>query len=291
MTDRHVVSVIIPTVGREFLSSTQKALAEQIRPADEIIVVHDPHLRGPSWARNEGLRQARGDVIAFTDDDCLPPPDWLQRLIHALDVHNAAGAGGTYAEQDPLLSEIRLRRNFPLEERIDTFGWVVATGNVLYRRSWLEKRREHDGFVFDESVVSSQDADLALRIRELGGVLIYVPVFVPHFRFVSPMGFLKLQFFRGRGIADLYQIRKERPAPITHQASLLWGDGNRATRPRWATAVLRKVVGPFDRSGFSSFRHFALFWMGEKWEGAGFLWEILSRTMQRTRRRLAPGAK
>src|SRR5262245_20417417 len=36
--------------------------------------------RGLSWARNAGVRAAQGDVLAFTDDDCLVDAKWLERI-------------------------------------------------------------------------------------------------------------------------------------------------------------------------------------------------------------------
>jgi glycosyltransferase involved in cell wall biosynthesis len=99
--DGHIVSVIIPTIGRESIARTREALEQQTRRPDEMIEVVDNDRRGTSWARNEGIRRAKGDLIAFTDDDCVPPADWIERLINAIDAHGAAGAGGTYEETDP----------------------------------------------------------------------------------------------------------------------------------------------------------------------------------------------
>ena len=36
---------------------------------------------GPSMARNVGAKSAKGDFLAFTDDDCMPASDWLQTLL------------------------------------------------------------------------------------------------------------------------------------------------------------------------------------------------------------------
>lgn len=61
-------------------------------------------------------------MIAFTDDDCIPPRDWLERLIGAIDRHDAAAAGGTFDETDPLLRAKHRRRGFPETERVDMEG-------------------------------------------------------------------------------------------------------------------------------------------------------------------------
>src|SRR3989338_6032439 len=92
--DAHVVSVVIPTVGRASLARCLAALREQTRAPEEIIVIRDEQGRGSAWARNEGIRRSRGDLLAFTDDDCVPPPEWLERLVDAVDRDGADGAGG-----------------------------------------------------------------------------------------------------------------------------------------------------------------------------------------------------
>ena len=99
-------SIIIPTYDRpKQLSTCLKSLARLHYPRDcfEVIVVNDggetkleaiidpfrnqinlslitqPHA-GPAAARNTGAAKAKGEFLAFTDDDCMPPSDWLQVL-------------------------------------------------------------------------------------------------------------------------------------------------------------------------------------------------------------------
>ncbi|MGE5373860.1 MAG: glycosyltransferase family 2 protein [Bacteroidota bacterium] len=48
--------------------------------------------QGPAAARNLGWRMARGEIIAFTDDDCLPEPDWLMQGVAA--IHTGMDAAG-----------------------------------------------------------------------------------------------------------------------------------------------------------------------------------------------------
>ena len=45
----------------------------------DIVLAHQTH-SGPAIARNKGAAQAKGDLLAFTDDDCTPAADWLKTL-------------------------------------------------------------------------------------------------------------------------------------------------------------------------------------------------------------------
>jgi glycosyltransferase involved in cell wall biosynthesis len=116
------VSVIVPTYRRQIdLARCLAALDEQLRPADEVIVVARPddhatqaflqrRARGRGTqglqvapvtrpgvvaAYNRGLDAATCDIICFTDDDAAPHPDWTQRLIEAfLADPGIGGVGG-----------------------------------------------------------------------------------------------------------------------------------------------------------------------------------------------------
>src|SRR5687768_8796137 len=88
------VSVVVPTCGRpELLARCLAALEKQTLPqqAYEVLVVDDGALRsGPAAARNRGWRRARAPVVAFTDDDTEPRPDWLEQGLRALQDADAA---------------------------------------------------------------------------------------------------------------------------------------------------------------------------------------------------------
>ncbi len=273
--DSHVISVVIPALDRNSLAHCLEALSQQTRPPDEVVVVHDTERRGHSWACNEGIGRAQGDLIAFTDDDCVPPPEWLASLARALDDHDAVGAGGTLAETDPLLREIRLRRrrSRPETVQIDPGGLVGVSGNVIYRRRWLEMCAERDGYVFNETFPSAgEDWELAWRLRLYGATLVWVPISVPHLHRVTPWSHCRRQFRKGMGIACLARAHRARGAVTAAQPSLLWGGPEGYQRPRWLSAFWHKAIGPFCLRSFSTPRHFWWFWLGEKFKGAGYLW-------------------
>ena len=272
--DDHIISVVIPSLGRGTLRLCREALAKQTRPPDEVVVVVDEARRGPAWVRNEGIRRSRGDLIAFIDDDCVPPPTWLAELTLAIDEWGAAGVGGTYDESDPFYAALRARRGFPRETRLDE-GWVGAGGNLMYRRAWLERCRERDGHIFNERFRISQDWELAWRLRRHGARLVFVGTRVRHLRRATPWAHLRQQFWRGRGIALLFAAQRQANGEVVVHKSLLWGQQGQATGARWARAFWNKVVGPFDFSGLTSPAQAALFWLGEKCQGVGFVWQLL----------------
>lgn len=271
--DNHYVSIVIPTTGRSSLDRCLEALKAQTRPGNEHVIVEDTERRGASWTRNRGICQAEGDLIAFIDDDCIAPPDWLERLVNAIDTFNAAGAGGTMVDVDPFLSTVRARQKFPAEERLDLQGIVGNTANIIFKREWLERCKAEDGFIFNESfgTYGSEDHELVLRIRSRGGTMAYVPNPVRHERKVTLPYYLKYTFKRGIGIAFLHETHRKYGKNIQQQESILWS-GQKYLMQRVLEIFHKKIIGPLDVTSFPNIKYFLTFWLSQKYQAVGYLW-------------------
>lgn len=257
-----------------------EALNKQNRLPDEIITIEDKKRLGPSWARNKGITKAKGDLIAFTDDDCVPPKDWLERLVKAIDRYKAVGAGNGYKETDPLLRDMRLRKNYPKKEQIDAGVLVGNTGNVMYKKSWLNKLLKQDGYIFNEKIKYSQDIELVYRLKGFGAQLAYVPVKMLHLRRIKPLKHLIHQFQRGIGIADLYYFLKSHNKKIQAGKSLIWSKSGVTKNARWLKAFWYKAIGPFGISDFERKKDFWVFWLGEKAQALGFIWGLITKRIK-----------
>ncbi|MBC2605829.1 glycosyltransferase [Pelagicoccus albus] len=99
-------------------------------------------IQGSYAARNKGLKIAQGSVIAFTDSDCTPCPDWIKSGVDTLQKEKADLAGGhvrfTFKQQKPNAAEfIDSRTNMQMERDIEIRG-ITKTANLFVRRSVIE---------------------------------------------------------------------------------------------------------------------------------------------------------
>jgi cellulose synthase/poly-beta-1,6-N-acetylglucosamine synthase-like glycosyltransferase len=122
---------------------------------------------GPARARNLGWRAAVGEIIAFTDDDCIPQRDWLKNGLAAIE--NMDGISGQVIV--PLGNE-------PTDYELNARGLEhseFVTANCFYRKSALE---EVGGF--DERFTSAwrEDTDLFFSLLENGYALGHEPAAV-----------------------------------------------------------------------------------------------------------------
>jgi glycosyltransferase involved in cell wall biosynthesis len=272
----HFISVVIPTSGRRSLQRVKDALALQIRAPDELTIVEDRDRRGPGWARNRGVELSRGDIIAFIDDDTLPPPEWLKSMVDALDETGCDIAGGSFIETDPILHAVRSTRPIPTVRVVDGFGLVGNSGNLVVRRHVLDMLMARDGYLMIEEwgAYGSEDWEMMMRIRQAGFRAVYVPVHMQHLRRVTFASYMRHQYKRGIGVALLHKAIRRAGLGASPQQSILW-DPERSRAGRLLGVLKSKVIGPLNASLFESRRHFLIHWAAEKFQSIGYLWGVI----------------
>lgn len=232
-------SVIIPTYGRpDALRSCVQALAalDYARDAFEVIVVDDggtvplaPLLEpvasdlrmkvvwqpnaGPAAARNFGASQATGDVLAFTDDDCAPAPDWLRAFASAYAAADAALLGGRtvnalrknpYAQASQLIIDVV----YTHYNRDLSNARFFASNNMAVPR---ELFRRVNGF--NPGFRTSEDRDLCDRWQSKGYTLRYVPeAVIFHSHRLTLRSFWNQHAGYGRGAWLYHTARAQRGA-------------------------------------------------------------------------------
>jgi glycosyltransferase involved in cell wall biosynthesis len=210
--------------------------------------VSEPRL-GVSFARKRGLREARGRLVGFVDDDCLLDSDWAARALAFAEEHPGVGAFGGRNEllwESPptrlaeLYGESLARQDLgpcPCPMPVTAWRMPVGAGLVLRREAviasgWVERgvlRARHP-----RNLGAGEDAELALRIRRAGWEVWYSPEL--RLRHVIPPERMTLRYLRrlhrGFGRADVF-LRALHRAPQPHP---------RLDGLRWAGRVLREVL-------------------------------------------------
>lgn len=211
------ISVVIPTSGRwPLVRDCLQALVRQSRLPDEVLLVCDGPRQAPpgdlagglgerlrvvirerggvALARNTGIEQAAGDVVAFTDDDALVSEGWLAALEACFSDPGVAGAGGPvlplWQTPPPVWIDASRRARGclglldlgPSRRRIDPEADFLIGSNCAYRKSFISAPDGFRGIVACPGVgACGEDFELSRRIARARTVL-YEPAAVVHHR-------------------------------------------------------------------------------------------------------------
>lgn len=149
------------------------------REGMQLDVVSEPRA-GLSRARNAGLAQARGDIVAFTDDDCYPEPSFLNDLLDVFASRDVAFCGGRVILHDPADLPITLKASeapeaFPPHTFLP--AGAILGANMAYRREVIDAIGLFDVLLGAGSVTrSAEDVDYLLRASWSGFAGVYSPV-------------------------------------------------------------------------------------------------------------------
>lgn len=161
--------------------------------------------RGASIARNAGVRASSGAIVAFTDDDCYPAPDWLIRLEAAFEDPHVGFVGGRVLLHDPSDEPITIQLR-DREKRFRRRGYIspgeIHGANMAFRRDVLIASGGFDTKLGAGQPLVAEDIDLLNRVAAAGWDGLYAPDVVVshhHRRKSADAGKLRVDYAKGRG--------------------------------------------------------------------------------------------
>ncbi len=283
-------SVIIPTYNRpkqleECLHAIQQTVYPRAHfevlvvddgsrePLEEIVAVFRDRMNitlikqnhaGPSAARNRGAKEAQGQYLIFTDDDCLPQADWMEKLEQRFKQTKDCIIGGrtiNYLKHNPYASASQLIIDavYAYYNRDAYQAVFFASNNLALPRSLFFRSGG-----FDERFTAAEDRELCDRWRSQQLRMVYAPeAVIYHAHPLNLRRLWKQHFVYGQGA--------------------FWFHEKRARKKSGRFEVDFSFYGKLFQAPFSNHSHstpalilLALLCFAEMAVTAGFFWERLT---------------
>jgi glycosyltransferase involved in cell wall biosynthesis len=225
------VSVVIPAYNAQdtIAQAVSHSLAQVKGPMEvEVVVVDDGSTddtaevaesagarvirqanSGPASARNRGWKSATGQVICFTDSDCVPTAGWLEDLLDGFINRQVGAVAGSYeiANTSSWLAHWVHQEIMERHKRMPPFVRAFGSYNVAIPRYVLQAT---GGFDPGYRQASGEDNDLSYRIIKKGWRIAFRPqAKVAHFHPESLWQYLMEQYRHGFWRAKLYKAHPD----------------------------------------------------------------------------------
>jgi glycosyltransferase involved in cell wall biosynthesis len=199
-----MLSIIIPTFnGGARIAACLGALLEQTAgKGAEILVINDGSTddtaevvarysgvrlitqsnAGPAAARNRGALEARGEIILFTDDDCVPAPGWLDAMTVPFKDPIVVGVKGVYRTRQTEVVARFVQMEYEDKYRLMSGASeidFIDTYSAGFRR---ERFLEINGYDVSFPVACAEDVELSYRMSNRGWIMKFVPAAIVYHR-------------------------------------------------------------------------------------------------------------
>ncbi|MCU1293307.1 MAG: glycosyl transferase [Bryobacterales bacterium] len=130
---------------------------------------------GPASARNRGALEAQGEILLFTDDDCVPMPDWLEAMLGPFKDPEMVGAKGVYRTHQRSLAarfvQIEYEDKYRLMAGLSSIDFIDTYSAAFRRDRFLEMT----GYDTSFPVACAEDIELSYRMSARGWKMKFVP--------------------------------------------------------------------------------------------------------------------
>lgn len=192
------VSIVIPTYNRkESLKSTLRSLLNQTFPINEyeIIICDDGSIdgtselikdfinnspcqlkylyqsnRGPAASRNLGVKNAKGKIIGFIDDDCVAVSTWIEAAVESFKDENVGGVQGPTLPAGSISLKDKIF-NYVRTSNVSEQNYSYASCNIFYQKHLIMEVG-----IFDETFPVpcwGEDTDLGNRIIKMNYNIVF----------------------------------------------------------------------------------------------------------------------
>ncbi len=218
---RFTVSVVIPAYNAENdIGLCLDALTQQNYPRDlyEIIVFDDGSVdstgaivrnhsvryfyqqnQGPAAARNSGAKEANGEILLFTDSDCIPDSNWIEAMVEPFHDPETVAVKGAYVNKNRHIvarfAQIEFEERYAMLEKEDSID-MVDTYSAGYRKEIFSAL---GGFDTRFPSANNEDTELSYRLASHKYRMIFNPkAIVCHLGHPSTVAaYFRLKFGRG----------------------------------------------------------------------------------------------
>jgi len=289
-------SIIIPTLNRSAqLATCLQSLACLDYPPDrfEVIVVDDGSKThpetlvasfcnridivltsqshgGPAMARNTGAQKAKGEFLAFADDDCIPTATWLQALSARFTGTRNVMIGGKTLNALPInlystATQLLIDYLYQCYNPYPDDAHFLTTNNLAMPADLF---RSVYGFDSTFPLAAGEDREFCERWLQHGYRMTYAPeALVYHTHVFNFCTFWRKHFTYGRGAYQYHQVRAQR------------GFGPFRPDPKF---YVRLILNPFiQKQRKRALRVTVLLMISQVANGLGFLWEGLNQHKRR----------
>lgn len=212
------VSIIIPCPP-----GTKPKAVEHIKNLDyptgkyEIIVEEGYN---PSAQRNRGIQKAKGEIVGFTDDDCLMNPNWLKNAIQFFGDESVGVVGGPNLTPEnssflPYCFGLGMGSYFGAASMSTRYEKKNVSGeiteqNLIFNNMFVKNEIFKKGLLLNEVLFPNEENEFLNRVAKSNYKLVYTPeVYVYHPRKEALKGFAKQLFGYGTGRAHQTTIQPD----------------------------------------------------------------------------------
>ena len=241
---KKMISVVIPTYNAErTIEESLEAITNQTLSSNEyevivvddgstdstlrlakkypVLIIEQKHM-GAAVARNTGVKSAKGEIIVFTDSDCVPEPDWVAEMVSPIRGNGIAGVKGAYrTRQKKLLarfSQIEFEDRYEKLRHYEYIDFVDSHAAAFTKEAFLSV----GGFNPTFPVASNEDVDLSYKLAERGYQMVFNPdAVVYHYHPDTLWKYLRLKFWRGYWRMAAYRLHPKKVISDSYTPQML----------------------------------------------------------------------